>query len=107
MEESTPQSKQLNLVALLAFIVGLGLALVDLYVVDVSSSPDSPLVGLLLALLPALTAILWVYPTVSWLYARGVKWPGETGDIRNDIAALRRDIAELRQQLGDRSRPPE
>jgi hypothetical protein len=99
MTEPPTQTKELNLVALLTFIVGLGLALLDLYVVDISSTPDSPLIGLLLSLLPALTAILWVYPAVSWFYARGVKWPSEINAVRSEIQGARIEIKQLSEQI--------
>jgi formate hydrogenlyase subunit 3/multisubunit Na+/H+ antiporter MnhD subunit len=92
--------REVNLVALLAFIVGIGLAGLDLWVVEISSTPDSPFIGLFLGLLPSLTAILWVYPTVSWFYSRGVTWPSELHDARSEIAQLREDIKSLRRELG-------
>src|ERR1700733_16282573 len=91
--------KEVNLVALLAFIVGLGLAGIDLWIVEISASPDSPIIGLLLGLLPGLTSILWVYPTVSWFYSRGVTWPSELSDTRSEISQLRDEIRDLREQL--------
>lgn len=107
MTSTSTSGRQLNLVALLAFIVGLGLAGIDMYVVDISSTPDSPLIGVLLGLLPALTAILWVYPTVSWFYARGVQWPSETADVKAEISLLREDIKALSQRLGQPELPPQ
>jgi hypothetical protein len=98
----TPQAesvKNVNLVALLALVVGAALAGLDLWVVEVSATPDSPLIGLLLGLLPSLTSILWVYPTVSWFYSRGVTWRSEVGDMRSEIAELREEIKSLRQDL--------
>jgi hypothetical protein len=99
-QQSLAGKKEVNLVALLAFIVGLALAGLDLWVVEISSTPDSPWIGLLLTLLPSLTAILWVYPTVSWFYSRGVTWPSELHDARSEIAELREEIKGLRRDLG-------
>jgi len=98
--------KELNLVALLAIVVGIGLAGLDLWVVEVSSTPDSPIIGLALGLLPSLTAILWVYPTVSWFYSRGVTWPSELHDARSEISQLREEMRKLRDDLAARSMSP-
>jgi hypothetical protein len=99
MALNSETKKEVNLVALLAFLVGLGLAGLDLWVVNISSTPDSPTIGLFLGLLPSLVAILWVYPTVSWFYSRGVTWRSELHDTRSEIAQLREEIGELRREL--------
>jgi hypothetical protein len=99
MTDQSGPTHEFNLVALLALLVGLGLAGIDLWVVDISASPDSPIIGLALALLPGLTAILWVYPTVSWFYSRGVTWPSELRDTRIELAQLRDEISKLREEL--------
>jgi hypothetical protein len=99
MTQPATRPRELNVVALLAFIVGLGLAGLDLWVVEISSTPDTPIIGLLLTLLPGLTAILWVYPTVSWFYRHGAKWPSEVSDVRAEIQELRSEIVRLRERL--------
>jgi hypothetical protein len=100
MTQQNLPRREINLVALLALFVGIALAGLDLWVVEISSTPDSPIIGLLLGLLPSLTAILWVYPTVSWFYSRGATWPSELHDARSEIAQLREDIKNLRRELG-------
>jgi hypothetical protein len=99
MTQPEARNKQLNVVAILALVVGVGLAGLDLWIVEISSTPDTPLIGLLLGLLPALTAILWVYPTVSWFYGHGVTWSSELGDVHSELQQLRQEINELRQLL--------
>jgi peptidoglycan/LPS O-acetylase OafA/YrhL len=94
MQSSQP--RQLNLVAALAAVAGVAVALVDMLVVAGSSTQDDPWQGLLLGLLPAVAATLFVYPTVSWLSARGVSPPNE---VRDEIVKLREEISALRRQL--------
>jgi hypothetical protein len=99
MVSKAEPNRDVNVVALLAFVVGLGLAALDLWVVEISASPDSPIIGLSLGLLPSLTAILWVYPTVSWFYARGLTWPSETGTVRSQVAKVVSKLDETQSEL--------
>ena len=94
------QPRQLNLVAALAAVAAVAIALLDMLVVAGSSTQDDPWQGLLLGLLPAVAATLFVYPTVSWLTTRGVTWPSEISQAREDIWRLHDEIMALRQQLG-------
>jgi hypothetical protein len=56
----------------------------------------------LLGVLPAMTATLFVYPTVRWLADRGVTWPSDVAEARSEIQQLRDDIAALRADLAGR-----
>jgi hypothetical protein len=98
----SPQPSPLNLVAALAAVAALAVALLDMLVVWGSSTSDSPWQGLLLGFLPAVSATLLVYPTVSWLAARGVSWPSEISEARDEIRKLHDEIIALRQQIASR-----
>jgi hypothetical protein len=97
-----PPPRQLNVVAALAAVAGVAIALLDMLVVAGSSTQDDPWQGLLLGFLPAVSATLFVYPTVSWFTARGVSWPTEVSKARDEIRELHEEITALRQELGKR-----
>ena len=99
MTQQSHPSRGLNTVALLAIVSGALLAAIDLWVVDISSTQDSPPIGLFIGLLPALIAIVLVYPVVYYLNSRGVFWPSELTEIKSELAELRAEISGLRADL--------
>jgi hypothetical protein len=97
--DSTGPNRPFNLVALLAILAAIILFGIELWVVDISSTPDSPIIGALLGVLPALLAVCLVYPIVSWFYVRGVRWRSETGDVSGQVTELQNQIGLLREEV--------